>query len=134
MLLKDFYTILYNSAPEEEISKTGIASEKYRFKLKLNPAHPMYEGHFSGNPVVPGVCQIQIISELISLVKGFPLRMVYSDSVKFLTIMVPGSNRIIDVEIRLRTEPDGSISANASIYESDVIYMKFKGLYQKEEE
>jgi 3-hydroxyacyl-[acyl-carrier-protein] dehydratase len=132
MLLKDFYTILHNSAPEEEVSKSGIRSERFRFKLKLNPSHPVYGGHFPGNPVVPGVCQIQIISELISLIKGIPLRLTYSDNVKFLTILVPVSNRIIDAQVLLRTETDGGITASASLQEGELVFIKFKGLFRKE--
>ncbi len=132
MLLKKFYTVIHRSGTEEELSQTGIPEERYRFTLELNPAHPVYEGHFSGNPVVPGVCQIQMISELLSVIKGSALRLMNADNVKFLSLMVPDKNRIIDADIRVRTAENGDISANATLQGGEVIFIKFKGLFRKE--
>jgi 3-hydroxyacyl-[acyl-carrier-protein] dehydratase len=132
MLLKNFYTVIHCSGTEEELSQTGIPSERYRFTLELNPAHPVYEGHFSGNPVVPGVCQIQMISELLSVIKGSALRLMHADNVKFLSLMVPDKNHIIDADIRVRTAENGEISANATLQGGEVIFIKFKGLFRKE--
>ncbi len=132
MLLKDFYTILHRSGPDAEISQTGVTAERYRFTLELNPAHPVYEGHFPGNPVVPGVCQVQMISELLSVIKGSVLRLVNADNVKFLSLMVPDKNRLIDAELLLKTSENGEISANATLREGEMVFIKFKGLFKKE--
>ncbi|TRZ71568.1 MAG: hypothetical protein D4R97_06650 [Bacteroidetes bacterium] len=132
MLLKDFYTVIHRSGPEEEFSQTGILAERYRFTLELNPAHPVYEGHFSGNPVVPGVCQVQMISELLSVIKGSALRLMHADNVKFLSLMVPDKNRVIDADIHVRTAENGEISANATLREGEIVFIKFKGLFKKE--
>ena len=132
MLLKDFYTVLHRSGPEAELSQTGIPAERYRFTLELNPAHPVYEGHFSGNPVVPGVCQVQMISELLSVINGSALRLMHADNVKFLSLMVPDKNRVIDADIRVRTAENGEISANATLQEGEIVFIKFKGLFKKE--
>ena len=132
MLLKDFYTVLHRSGPEAELSQTGIPAERYRFTLELNPAHPVYEGHFSGNPVVPGVCQVQMISELLSVINGSALRFMHADNIKFLALMVPDKNRVIDADIRVRTAENGEISVNATLQDGEVIFIKFKGLFRKE--
>jgi 3-hydroxyacyl-[acyl-carrier-protein] dehydratase len=133
MLLNDFYTIHNASGPEVELSPSGVPIERYRFSMELNPAHPVYEGHFPGNPVVPGVCQLQMISELLSLIKESAVRLIYSDNVKFLSLMVPEKNRIIDADIRLKTLENGDISANAILQEGEVVFIKFKGLFRKEQ-
>jgi 3-hydroxyacyl-[acyl-carrier-protein] dehydratase len=133
MVLKDFYSVLQHSGPEEEVSQTGIPAERYRFTLELNPAHPVYEGHFPGNPVVPGVCQVQMISELLSGIKGYALRLIRSDNVKFLSVMVPGMNRIIDAELHVRTTSDGEIAVTATLQGGEITFIKFRGLYKKEE-
>jgi len=132
MVLKDFYTVLQRSEPEEEVSQSGIPGERYRFMLELNPAHPVYEGHFSGNPVVPGVCQVQIIGELLSVIKGYGLRLNMADNVKFLTLMVPGRNRVIEAELHIRATEGGEIAVNATLQQGEVVFIKFKGVYSKE--
>ena len=52
MLLNDFYQI------------TEQASQAFR--IRLNPAHEIYRAHFPGQPITPGVCQIQLVTELLS--------------------------------------------------------------------
>ncbi len=47
--------------------------------------------------------------------------------------MVPEKNRIIDADIRLKTKENGEISANAILQEGEVIFLKFKGLFIKEQ-
>jgi 3-hydroxyacyl-[acyl-carrier-protein] dehydratase len=132
MLLKNFYTILDRSVPEEEISPSGVHSNRYRFTLALNPTHPVYEGHFSGNPVVPGVCQVQMISELVSLIKGFPVFLKNADNVKFLSLMVPDKNPTIEAMIQVKEADNDLISVTATLQEKDVIFIKFKGLFRNE--
>ena len=132
MLLKDFYTVLLHSGPEKGVSQTGVPAERYRFTLELNPAHPVYEGHFAGNPVVPGVCQVQMISELLSGITACSLRLLHADTVKFLSLMVPDKNRVIDAELLVKAAENGDLSANATLREGEVVFIKFKGLFRKE--
>jgi 3-hydroxyacyl-[acyl-carrier-protein] dehydratase len=132
MLLKDFYTLVDRTGPTEELSASGGYSERYRFRIKLNPSHPVYEGHFSGNPVVPGVCQIQMIKELLSLIKGRKLFLKQSENVKFLSLMVPVENKIITADINIRETKDGGIQVNATLIDDEIVFIKFKGLFINE--
>ena len=54
MLLDNFYTILSSESSDSTI---------WTIQIKLNPEHPVYQGHFPGHPVVPGVCLLQLIKE-----------------------------------------------------------------------
>ena len=36
------------------------------FRLRLNPEHFIYQAHFPGEPVTPGVCILQIGKELLA--------------------------------------------------------------------
>lgn len=131
MLLKNFYTILSQSGPEAEVLSSGAPAEKYRFTLELNPAHPVYEGHFSGNPVVPGVCQVQMVSELISGIRGKELRLFSADNIKFMTMIIPENNSTIEAELQVKTSENG-ISANAILRAGENVFIKFRGLYREE--
>ena len=52
---KDFYTI-------NEFQK--LADDKALVSITINSGHQIFEGHFPGQPVTPGVCMMQIIKEL----------------------------------------------------------------------
>jgi 3-hydroxyacyl-[acyl-carrier-protein] dehydratase len=132
MLLKDFYTVLYRSSPEAELSPSGIASERYRFRLEVNPVHPVYAGHFPGNPVVPGVCQVQMISELLSVIKGNSVRLMHADNIKFLSLMIPDKSRQVEADIHVRTTENGETAVNATLQDGEMIFIRFKGLFRTE--
>jgi len=129
MVLKDFYTILDRSGPETGTSPSGKPVRKYTFSLELNPDHPVYQGHFKGNPVVPGVCQVQIISELLSVVENSPLRIVQADNIKFLTPIVPGKNRFLQVDLEIREGENDLLHVQSVILDKNNTFIKFKGTF-----
>ena len=55
MLLNDFYTI------NKQTDQDGIITSS----ITLNLNHPIYKGHFPQQPVVPGVCMMQMMAELV---------------------------------------------------------------------
>ena len=81
-----------------------------------------------------GLCnnQVQIIGELLSVIKGYGLRLNMADNVKFLTLMVPGRNRVIEAELHIRATEGGEIAVNATLQQGEVVFIKFKGVYSKE--
>ena len=54
MLLENFYKIIHRKEREDG---------KREIEIELNPGHALYQGHFPGQPVVPGVCTLQMIKE-----------------------------------------------------------------------
>ena len=60
MLLNDFFTI-----NDKVSSETEIWAELY-----INATHKIFEGHFPNQPVVPGVCMMQMIKEILEQVIG----------------------------------------------------------------
>lgn len=51
-LKNSFYTIEEGSTATQTV-------------VRLNPKHPIYQAHFPGEPITPGVCIIQIAKELL---------------------------------------------------------------------
>jgi 3-hydroxyacyl-[acyl-carrier-protein] dehydratase len=129
-MLNDFYTILDQKGPEQEITPSGVTQKNWHFKLVLNPAHPVYGGHFPGSPVVPGVCQIQIIKELIEKIEGTALRLEHADNIKFLSLIQPGQNQVLTIDAGLRESAE-KLSANVAIHEGEKTFLKFKGIFSK---
>ena len=53
------------------------------FSIRLDPEHEIYKAHFPGHPVTPGVCQIQIVTELLALHLGEEVRLTDVKNVKY---------------------------------------------------
>ena len=81
MLLPDFFTII-----KIEISE---ARDKAVAKIRLNPDHHIFDGHFPEVPIVPGVCIIQMSKEILSQIANADLQLISSKNIKFQNLVNP---------------------------------------------
>jgi 3-hydroxyacyl-[acyl-carrier-protein] dehydratase len=120
MLLNHFYTLL------KQESEGG----KVTAKISFDKSHKIFDGHFPGHPVVPGVCMMQILREVMEVEVGQKLRIIKGDNMKFLAIINPEENQEVEVAIA-HTVADDMINLNATILSGAVTFFKFKGTFQK---
>jgi 3-hydroxyacyl-[acyl-carrier-protein] dehydratase len=100
--------------------------------ISLDPGHAIYQGHFPGNPVVPGVCQIQMVKELVEMTVDLALKLVESDTVKFLSMIVPQQNPQLQCNLLIKKISDRHYTATASIGSGETVFLKFKGKFETE--
>ncbi len=99
--------------------------------ISLNADHPIYEGHFPSNPVTPGVCQVQIVKEVISRLMGKPCFLVEAKNIKFLSMLTPEEKNVtLNLEY---SEQDNQIKVKSQLSSGDKIFLKFSGLFVPEE-
>ncbi len=85
MSLEHFYTL-------EHLK--NIDENNYLANIKLNEEHPVYQGHFPQQAVVPGVLQLNMIQELTEKVIEQKLMLKKVSNVKYLNIMTPEMQNI----------------------------------------
>ncbi len=118
-LLNDFYSIQSSQLSE---------GDKFISEIILNKKHPIFNGHFEQMPVVPGVCQTQIITELLQLHLKKILMLQKGDNIKFLAMIIPTQIDKITVEISFKIESE-SISVDAKLWAETITFTKFKGTF-----
>jgi 3-hydroxyacyl-[acyl-carrier-protein] dehydratase len=119
MLQGNFFTIQFIQASPNAINA----------RLEINPSHPIFQGHFPGIPVVPGVCMIQMLKEILESVIGQTTRLVKSDQIKFLSVLDPNLNKIIQAELKYGLGQGGEIQAAGSLLNNETVFLKFKGIF-----
>ena len=119
ILLDDFYTI-------KNLTKVDSAVNA---ELELNASHKIYEGHFPGQPVTPGVCMMQMVKEIIETVLQRETRLVRASEMKFLLMIIPGENNIINAQIKYSIDENEGIHVIAALLKDNTTYFKFKGLF-----
>ena len=124
MLSANFFDIQSFAGPF-----TDGSQQKYMVVTTLNSNHPVYQGHFPGNPVMPGVCQVQMVKELVEKALGQSLRLTASDNIKFLSAINPLVYPRLEFNINIKPFSDRQISASASIGSGNMIFLKFKGTF-----
>ena len=112
------------------IDESEATQQKYHAIVSLNADHPIYQGHFPGNPVVPGVCQVQMVKELVEKAVNHSLTLFESDNIKFLLMINPQVNPQLEVNILIKPISDQQISATASIGSGSSVFLKFKGKFE----
>ena len=68
--------------------------------LEFNTGHPIFKGHFPGQPVVPGACLLQIVKEVMQTITGMELQLKKAHQIKFLSIIDPVKNNILRIIIK----------------------------------
>jgi 3-hydroxyacyl-[acyl-carrier-protein] dehydratase len=119
MLLNSFYTI----------DSMESANGQIKALLVIDRDHAILKGHFPGQPVVPGVCMMQIIRELVERQEGKKLRIAEADQMKFLSIIDPTQNNRVEANISVH-EKESALAVTASLAAGTLTYFKLKAILQ----
>ena len=125
MLKKNLYIInSIQSIPGDPGSTSNL---KYSISVSLDQNHEIFKGHFPGNPVLPGVCQVEIAKELAEEVLGCKCMLTQASQVKFLNLINPLEYLFLSYELKLLNIAEGEYDLNAVLAAGPVIFMKMKG-------
>ena len=102
------------------IEKQEKDEEDFLFLVRLNTEHPIFNGHFPGNPISPGVCNIQMIKECAERIMGCQLRLDNIKQCKFSNLIIPSSELRITISIRLQQIEGNRIKLHGIISTGDI--------------
>ena len=106
------------------ISDVQQAPESVTYSILLNKDCIIYQAHFPGMPITPGVCIVQIAEELLSDYLQKPLQLTSIRNAKFLSILKP-TDHVVLVHLKGIKEAKGTVSAQAVIDDGeDTVYAK----------
>lgn len=69
------------------------------FALLMLAGHPVYEGHFPGEPVTPGVLTLAMVRECASELAGNWLQYKAIKSCRFAATIRPGDSLILNIDM-----------------------------------
>jgi 3-hydroxyacyl-[acyl-carrier-protein] dehydratase len=120
MLLNHFYTLDKQESQEGKVSAS----------ISFTPSHKIFQGHFPGFPVVPGVCMMQILKEVMEVESGRKLKIISGDNLKFLSVINPEENRHVNISLAYSLS-DKLYTVTGSIQNSQTTFFKFKGSFRE---
>ncbi|MBI4648347.1 MAG: 3-hydroxyacyl-ACP dehydratase [Bacteroidia bacterium] len=121
MLLNDFFKIL----SVEPANNVG----KYTVKVELNERHHIFDGHFPGNPIVPGVCQVQMVKEILGYIEKKEFMLSKAENIKHPGIIIPFSEKYIDFILQYIWKNDNEVQVDCIITGNGKTFLKFKGSF-----
>lgn len=123
MLLENkFYKVLSEN-------RTDAFTSEYC--LSILPECTVYDGHFPGDPVCPGVCNIETIKECAMLLTGESLRYNSIKQCRLTALATPTVCPELKVQLNLSPSETG-YGIQATISDKNQVYMILKGQLDKQ--
>lgn len=97
--------------------------------LLLNAQHPIFEGHFPHQPVLPGVCTIQAVTDVLEQALGYQVQLQSASNIKFTNIVDPVAHPQIQLRIKTNSLENGGIKIDAEAIRSGENCLKLKGIF-----
>lgn len=97
------------------------------FHIALLPDCEVYRGHFPGNPVCPGVMNIQTVKVLAERLAGRRLQISTIRQCRLTAVATPSVCPELDVRVSL-SPVEGGYSVSASLSDDVRTYLDFKGI------
>ncbi len=94
----------------------------------LNPQHPVYAGHFPQQPVVPGVCMLQIIKECLEKIYQTSLQYKQIASCKFLSAINPNEKPELELLYTIKKGEAGTLQIIVEGASAKDVCIKLKAL------
>ncbi len=122
MLLHSFFDIV-----SEEIQDQSAF-----YVIRLNKEHPIFQGHFPGYPITPGVCVIQMAVDLFSqqCKKDYVIHQV--KNVKFLHIIQPDETPLVNYQLTWQVIDNQEYRLTAIVQQADITYAKIDLILRNE--
>lgn len=100
---------------------TGV--DEVVYSISLLPSWPIYAAHFPGMPITPGVCQIQLVKELLEDYMNISLTIKGVKNAKFVSVLKP-LRQTLKVRLSKVAREDNDIKVQATIADDSTIYAK----------
>ena len=119
ILLNDFFKIL----------SVGKTENKFIVAVEINPAHEIFIGHFPGQPVVPGVCMVQMLKDTLAHIYKKEFTMKSASQLKFLAILNPKEVKLLNIEISVLREDPEELYVSGIFQREGLVFLKYKAVF-----
>jgi len=87
----------------DEITEVDLAEQRIRGRRRVDPGDPVFRGHFPGQPLYPGVMQLEMIGQVGLCL----LRFLSAGTIKITAATVPGNALAVKVHFAQFLSPVG---------------------------
>lgn len=119
-----------------EIDHIDVIDNQITAQVLIQKDSIIYQAHFPGDPITPGVCQLQLIQDVFNT--AFPqydAQLQHAKQIKYVDVLRPTLYNKVDVHIEFDLNQEDAdkknlVQINASISSEDVVFFKGKLSYQ----
>lgn len=93
------------------------------YAVHLNGSHFIYQAHFPGEPITPGVCLLQMSKELLEDYLQRPLAVKAVKQMKFLAPLSPVADPDVTFVMEKIADAGDTVSAQVSVQAADKVFV-----------
>lgn len=108
---------------------TIIGGDEDHVRIKLNPLHTIYQAHFPGTPITPGVCIVQIIGELLGERIGRQVVLSRITNLKFNSTISPVDDPVVEVNFTQVEPSEAACTVKGTITAGEEVKTKYSLVY-----
>lgn len=108
-----------------------VREEDRQVAVRLLAGSAIYKGHFPGDPVTPGVCQVGMVQELVQKACGSPLTLREVKNLKFTEVLRPEGDILVSVVFDKLEEDGNLLSVKGTIGVGERAVTKFSLIFEK---
>ncbi len=115
-----------------KISSSNI--EEKSFNLELVPDCLIYQAHFPEQPITPGVCIIQVASELLNELLQSVYELTTISNAKFLAVINPLETAVVTYTFKKLgfDEDTKTVKVSVIVSDTDTVFPKLSLVYRKQ--
>lgn len=113
-----------------KLTSLTVTEEGTVAEVELIPECSVYEGHFPGMPVTPGVLLLSVAREIVEKITRMPCRLTSVKDVRFLKVLTPELSPVRIIVRELVVEGD-VIRARMSVEKEDTVFAKMAVTYHR---
>ncbi len=112
----------------------GTDHDAVKAQIELRRDCVIYKAHFPEQPITPGVCIIQMATELLEEISGWTLSLKEVVNAKFLSVINPVNTISCSYQFQKLTElPENRIKVSVIVSDESTVYAKLSLIYAKYE-
>ena len=98
-----------------QITALENGPEKSVYSVSINPKSQIFQGHFPGNPICPGVCHIELIRYCSSLAVSRNLQLATIKKCRFTSVVRPTEPVSLQLVVTIADKTDNGCEIKAEI-------------------
>lgn len=110
-----------------QVEERTLTEKGFYARLVLRADHPIYEGHFPTQGVVPGVCTLTLVREQLAQVLGAVVRFSAIRECKFVAALLPREGLTLDLDTEVGAAGDLRCTASS---DGEVV-LKLRATWEK---
>lgn len=98
--------------------------------IRLLPGSAIFKGHFPGNPITPGVCQVGIVGELLEMMSGRKLTLCEVKNLKFVEVLKPDVTEEVSITFDKIGDDADRLVAKGTVASEATVFTKFSLVFE----